>query len=570
MRTELALLVLAWNQCESEVHDGKVVSTITLSAEQQGVVADACRLAFPDGRAERPDRLSTEEAVSGMYGKIGLPAPTFFWVDNPLQLMQAPFLLQTLASVPHGAQRRTLRRTKCQLPPADLGWQLQNKLEGQWLQSYISLCEQLTPAILSKLSQFAHHESTRVQAYDQPDVLHTCGSRLGFPVAPALKALLNELVLRAYSCVASKLSLNVCRELNAIYRTDASRRGWNSRATVAAAMAGRTGQQDIFAHIGDLIDTHGSLPQSTIDQLIMALARQVGGAETLFYDLDFTGTFVGSIPANVMFSLIGELGELTDEIADLQDTTCHHTRVDGTSALQTASYPGENRRPVQILVDASRNPIYSLIWGRWSRDQLCLLQAVKGLFSDIYSSGLSAILQDFLTMRDGAFAYVLNSRCVFACPLPSAVHFDEAVHLHNFDGPALQFADGYELHCWRGVAVTDDDRRKHETLRLDLIEQERNIELRRVLIDHYGTARFLEESGARQVQEDEYGVLYCKDLPGDEALVMVRVVNSTAEPDGSFKHYYLRVPPAVVRTAHAAVAWTFGMAQHEYHPERQT
>ena len=42
--------------------------------------------------------------------------------------------------------------------------------------------------------------------------------------------------------------------------------------------------------------------------------------------------------------------------------------------------------------------------------------------------------------------------------------------------------------------------------------------------------------------------------------LMVKVVNSTPEPDGSFKDYFIRVPPAFgdgQHTARSAVAWTF-------------
>jgi hypothetical protein len=58
-------------------------------------------------------------------------------------------------------------------------------------------------------------------------------------------------------------------------------------------------------------------------------------------------------------------------------------------------------------------------------------------------------------------------------------------------------------------------------------------------------------------------------LAGDEPITMVEVVNSTAEPDGSSRTYWLRVPPHV-NTATAAVAWTFGLSGEEYRPQVQT
>ena len=46
---------------------------------------------------------------------------------------------------------------------------------------------------------------------------------------------------------------------------------------------------------------------------------------------------------------------------------------------------------------------------------------------------------------------------------------------------------------------------------------------------------------------------------------MVKVINSTAEADGTHKEYFLRVPPAIT-TAQEAVAWTFSMNSEEYQP----
>jgi hypothetical protein len=47
---------------------------------------------------------------------------------------------------------------------------------------------------------------------------------------------------------------------------------------------------------------------------------------------------------------------------------------------------------------------------------------------------------------------------------------------------------------------------------------------------------------------------------------MVRVLNSTPEPNGEVKSYFLRVPPDIA-DADAAVAWTFGMSKDEYRPQ---
>ncbi|MCC7529097.1 MAG: hypothetical protein IT342_11270 [Candidatus Melainabacteria bacterium] len=51
---------------------------------------------------------------------------------------------------------------------------------------------------------------------------------------------------------------------------------------------------------------------------------------------------------------------------------------------------------------------------------------------------------------------------------------------------------------------------------------------------------------------------------------MVRVKNATMEPDGSYKTYFLRVPPYVA-TAREAVAWTFSFdSAEEYEPTEES
>lgn len=55
----------------------------------------------------------------------------------------------------------------------------------------------------------------------------------------------------------------------------------------------------------------------------------------------------------------------------------------------------------------------------------------------------------------------------------------------------------------------------------------------------------------------------------DEPVNYLKVINSTAEPDGTFKEYYLCVPPTM-KKCKEAVAWTFGMNADEYNPLQET
>ncbi|MEW2497636.1 DUF6745 domain-containing protein [Streptomyces nodosus] len=152
---------------------------------------------------------------------------------------------------------------------------------------------------------------------------------------------------------------------------------------------------------------------------------------------------------------------------------------------------------------------------------------------------------------------------------PVELHRDEAGRLDRADGPALAFPDGFALHAWRGMPVPAAFLDELAALTPRRIREEGNAELRRVMLEHYGYERYLEESGAQPVQRDKAGVLWRIELEGDEPLVMVEVVNSTPEPDGTHRTYWLRVPPRT-RTAREGVAWTFGLDEADYTPEKET
>ncbi|AWL84977.1 DUF6745 domain-containing protein [Streptomyces globisporus] len=152
---------------------------------------------------------------------------------------------------------------------------------------------------------------------------------------------------------------------------------------------------------------------------------------------------------------------------------------------------------------------------------------------------------------------------------PDVLHRDEAGRLDHGEGPALAYGDGFALHAWRGMPVPAAFLDELSSLTPERIRAEENAELRRVMLEYYGYDRYLTESGAEPVHRDETGILWRIALDGDEDVVMVEVVNSTPEPDGTNRTYWLRVPPTT-RRAKDGVAWTFGLEGAAYAPVRQT
>jgi len=181
------------------------------------------------------------------------------------------------------------------------------------------------------------------------------------------------------------------------------------------------------------------------------------------------------------------------------------------------------------------------------------------------STGLAALAE----AARGAGWWWPYERVALVSERPAELYRDEAGRLDRGDGPALAYADGFALHAWRGMPVPDGFLTGLGGLTPERIRAEENAELRRVMLEHYGYDRYLADSGAEPLHRDETGVLWRILLPDDEPVVMVEVVNSTAEPDGTFRTYWLRVPPGT-RTARAGVAWTFGLTEAEYRPQRET
>lgn len=146
----------------------------------------------------------------------------------------------------------------------------------------------------------------------------------------------------------------------------------------------------------------------------------------------------------------------------------------------------------------------------------------------------------------------------------------EAIRFHNTTGPALEYKDGFKAWVYKGIIVDKRIIEEPNTITSAEILASGNIERRRVLLEMYGTERFLMDSNAEMIDKSKHGRLYRKRLAGDEALVMVRVKNGTPEADGTYKEYFLRVPPNMT-TAKQAVAWTFNMDEERmYAPTIQT
>jgi hypothetical protein len=109
--------------------------------------------------------------------------------------------------------------------------------------------------------------------------------------------------------------------------------------------------------------------------------------------------------------------------------------------------------------------------------------------------------------------------------------------MHNESYAALE-SDVENIYFWHGVMVPAFVVVRPDWITVKHIETENNAEVRRVMIQRYGTARYLKDSNAELVHElpDNYFVkglagakLYRKPRPDDSDIIMIAVQNSTPE-----------------------------------------
>ena len=104
---------------------------------------------------------------------------------------------------------------------------------------------------------------------------------------------------------------------------------------------------------------------------------------------------------------------------------------------------------------------------------------------------------------------------VIASQRPTTIKWDNERRLHCETGPAVEYADGYAMHAWRGMRIpgewiTDGPPPSHEIMRLE------NTEQRRIACEMRGWHNILPDLGARLIDKHpnpQIGELWEANLP---------------------------------------------------------
>ncbi len=151
---------------------------------------------------------------------------------------------------------------------------------------------------------------------------------------------------------------------------------------------------------------------------------------------------------------------------------------------------------------------------------------------------------------------------------PALVHTEQSdddgrVRLHCADGPAIGYADGWDLYAWHGTTVPAWVIRDPSVTR---IAEEANVEVRRCAIERIGWGAYIEQAGLRLVSAapdpgNPGFELRLYDMRRETKVLLA--VNGSLERDGTRRRYGLTVP-GWLDDPIAAAGWTYGLSGEQY------
>jgi hypothetical protein len=258
-----------------------------------------------------------------------------------------------------------------------------------------------------------------------------------------------------------------------------------------------------------------------------------------------------------------EILKCTATAADWSGTDCSGDIASGAAEISlfdqlTKTLAGGSASTVKLLDDSIHSCRWSFVHCNTQEYDEFQVNAFAEIFGErLPNQALHTLVQN--VWSECGLIFMHKDFCV-VCEYPTVFNVDENGALHGEGEPSIIWKDGWKLYHINGICVSKKLVEDPASISVADIENESNIEIRRLMLD----------AGANEIQRDECGILY-RHVVSDalEAMVMVEVTNSTAEADGTFRKYFLRVPPHIT-TARAAIAWTFNLNSEEYNPILQT
>ena len=213
----------------------------------------------------------------------------------------------------------------------------------------------------------------------------------------------------------------------------------------------------------------------------------------------------------------------------------YHLAQSPFDALRISAYLRSGREPApyefyrdvgDITPQELAQEMYYMVLGEW-----------YGLQTRTFKVEGVRALKSLTELARQCAGVLIDERYAIVVDRPSEIHVLPNGRLHNTSGMAIKWRDGFGCYAWRGFSLNEEQALKiiisPETLTVEDVEGQTNVETRRVYMECYGYPRYLVDSGAKVMDDDpEWGVLLRKEVPDDEPLQFSKVVNPT--PNGRF------------------------------------
>ncbi len=153
---------------------------------------------------------------------------------------------------------------------------------------------------------------------------------------------------------------------------------------------------------------------------------------------------------------------------------------------------------------------------------------------------------------------------------PSRITWYKNGKKHGIDADRL----GTIYYYYEGIRIPPEYHRAigdPDLLNAEDVLRHPNAEIRFIGMKIIGFERVKQHKKVKIIHRDNKTGAELFHISGifQEPVAYVAVWNSTIEQDGTYKRYYLCVPPTC-RTCREAIAWTFRLTANEYSPTQET
>ncbi len=188
----------------------------------------------------------------------------------------------------------------------------------------------------------------------------------------------------------------------------------------------------------------------------------------------------------------------------------------------------------------------------------CWLNICAAVLNCKVNQSVREVLESLVKECGQIYAY---EKICFVCDRPRIISLDNQQQLHAEGAPAIQFADGYSLYAYHGVTIPEAYGKLHpHQWQAEWILEEKNAELRQVLIQGIGYARICQELQATELDIWREYTLLKIDRKIDDEFIYLLKMNCP-----STRHIHaLRVPPDI-ESAREAIRWVnWGIDPEEF------